>query len=444
MLPLPALPVPVAAALDAVRTLTATPPCTPSERAAWLVGMRQIVDAAESTFTMVLADFDAAGDGEALHAAASTQAWLRGAIGLARGEASERVQIARASRGLLATSVAAMSGSTTDTPPPDAQQEDLGGSDEPAHVSYHHLQAIHRTVRSLPTDAQQDAAATLTQLAGQMGVDDLRAAGRYLTHVVDPDGGFRTSESDYSRRWLAVAPMLDGLHAIEGVLDAECASLLQSALAPFLVPTGPDDFRSAAQRRADGLAEIVTAAIAAGELPLAGGAPASLQVQVPLATLIAPDSLPAGPGQLLTPTSAAPFWLSNTAVQRISCGASVRRIVLDAVGIPVELGRSTRLFSAPQRQLLAARDCGCRFPGCGRPPQHTDAHHLVPWSAGGLTDLSNGLLLCRFHHRRVHEGGWSIRPITPESGANNTVIFSGPDGQRMTSSAAAARAGPAP
>ena len=86
----------------------AVAPSSPHERAAWLVGLRRIVDAAEAAFTTVLADFDAAGDGETLHAAASTQAWLRGALGMASGEASERVRMARAIRGELSAAVEAL------------------------------------------------------------------------------------------------------------------------------------------------------------------------------------------------------------------------------------------------------------------------------------------------------------------------------------------------
>jgi hypothetical protein len=53
------------------------------------------------------------------------------------------------------------------------------------------------------------------------------------------------------------------------------------------------------------------------------------------------------------------------------------------------------------------RDSGCRFPGCTR-QGWLDAHHIIHWIDGGLTDLENLLSLCRFHHRRVHEGGWTI------------------------------------
>ena len=56
---------------------------------------------------------------------------------------------------------------------------------------------------------------------------------------------------------------------------------------------------------------------------------------------------------------------------------------------------------------LEVRDRGCRFPGCGR--RFTDAHHVQHWANGGAHSQKNCLLLCRFHHRLVHEGGWKIR-----------------------------------
>ncbi len=58
------------------------------------------------------------------------------------------------------------------------------------------------------------------------------------------------------------------------------------------------------------------------------------------------------------------------------------------------------------RAALVVRDRGCRFPGCGL--RFTDAHHVVHWASGGATNLRNCVLLCRHHHRLVHEGGWSV------------------------------------
>jgi len=75
---------------------------------------------------------------------------------------------------------------------------------------------------------------------------------------------------------------------------------------------------------------------------------------------------------------------------------------------PLDVGRSTRVVSPAQRSALAVRDTGCVFPGCDRPLGWCDAHHRWHWVDGGPTDLANLALLCRAHHRAVHEGGWQL------------------------------------
>ncbi|MDT8369970.1 MAG: HNH endonuclease signature motif containing protein, partial [Longimicrobiales bacterium] len=69
-------------------------------------------------------------------------------------------------------------------------------------------------------------------------------------------------------------------------------------------------------------------------------------------------------------------------------------------------GRRTRTVSPALRRALELRDRGCRFPGCSC--RFTDAHHIVHWADGGRTDLKNLVLLCRRHHRAVHEGGMRV------------------------------------
>jgi hypothetical protein len=438
MMPTPELPSVVAQVVRDVRSLAdratgagGLAPATPHERAAWLVGLRLVVDAAESAFTQVLTDFDAHGDGERLHAAVSTQAWLRGALGMASGEASERVRIARASGDLLATALAASTAQ-----PETAELAD----DSSGHVSYEHVRVIHRTLRALPPSARPEGAQALTALGRQLGVDDLRSAGRYLRQVIDPDGSARQCEEDYQRRWLSLAPMLDGMHSIDGVLGAESAASLSAALAPFLVPTGPDDCRTADQRRADGLTEVVTVAVRSGELPTLSGTSTALQVEVPLAVLAGASRTPGR----LAGTSHTSAWLTPEATLRLSCDASVRRLLLDPNAVPLDLGRAVRAFTPAQRKALAVRDLGCRFPGCHRPALHTDAHHLVAWARGGVSDLANGLLLCRFHHRAVHDGGWTVTPARSTSGANGLLHFRGPHGQRLLSPLPTAPGAPDP
>lgn len=87
---------------------------------------------------------------------------------------------------------------------------------------------------------------------------------------------------------------------------------------------------------------------------------------------------------------------------------------LDADGNVVaelDLGRTTRFANRAQRRALAARDGGCAFPGCGRPHQLAQAHHIIWWERGGLTDLDNLVLLCPFHHVLIHTGLFSVETI---------------------------------
>ncbi|HYN96039.1 MAG TPA: HNH endonuclease signature motif containing protein, partial [Pilimelia sp.] len=127
-----------------------------------------------------------------------------------------------------------------------------------------------------------------------------------------------------------------------------------------------------------------------------------------------------------------PAWLDwvgdvpDEVAQRLACDADVWRVVLDpARGQPVEVGRSHRLVPAWLRKALHARDRGCRFPGCGAPSAWSDAHHVVPWARGGRTDAGNLVLLCRWHHSLVHEGGWSVEI----DGATGAVTVRRPGGR---------------
>ncbi len=98
--------------------------------------------------------------------------------------------------------------------------------------------------------------------------------------------------------------------------------------------------------------------------------------------------------------------LSAESARRLCCDAGVVRMVQDREGRILDVGRRTRTIPPSLRRALEARDRGCRFPGCGS--RFTDAHHVRHWADGGATSLGNCLLLCRFHHRLVHEEGWRV------------------------------------
>lgn len=104
-------------------------------------------------------------------------------------------------------------------------------------------------------------------------------------------------------------------------------------------------------------------------------------------------------------------------------------IHLSPGGDPLALGRRTRTVSPGLRRALEIRDRGCRFPGCGL--RFTDAHHIIHWANGGFTVLDNLVLLCRRHHRWVHEGGVSVC-----LDARATVAFFTPDGKVYAEAAA--------
>jgi hypothetical protein len=111
--------------------------------------------------------------------------------------------------------------------------------------------------------------------------------------------------------------------------------------------------------------------------------------------------------------------------RRLACDAGLVRLTVAADGSPdrprhgssgglhgahgptvLDVGRRTRTVPPALRRALEVRDRGCRFPGCGL--RFTDAHHVLHWAEGGETSLTNTLLLCRYHHRLVHEDGWRI------------------------------------
>ena len=102
--------------------------------------------------------------------------------------------------------------------------------------------------------------------------------------------------------------------------------------------------------------------------------------------------------------------VSLATVERIACAHGTVEMTFDAVGNPLDLGREQRLFSSRQRVVLAARDGGCLFPGCDRPPSWTEAHHIDHWQRDhGRTDIDRGVLLCRHHHMLAHNNGWEVR-----------------------------------
>jgi uncharacterized protein DUF222/HNH endonuclease len=110
--------------------------------------------------------------------------------------------------------------------------------------------------------------------------------------------------------------------------------------------------------------------------------------------------------------------------RRAACDSALVSVV-ERNGEPLSVGRRTRSIPPALRRALAFRDRSCQFPGCER-HRFTDAHHITHWAHGGETSLENLILLCRHHHRLVHEGGFSI-----ERSAGGEISVRHPGGWRI-------------
>jgi hypothetical protein len=184
------------------------------------------------------------------------------------------------------------------------------------------------------------------------------------------------------------------------------------------VPTAPDptaETPTPGQRQADALALLAEAALRHELDPGPPGDRYQVVVHVDAPVLADPEA----PGQsVLAEGVHVPAGTS----ERLACDAS--RVVMrhDAEGHILDVGRRTRTISPALRRALLHRDRGCRFPGCGR--RIVQGHHLRHWAHGGATSLENVTLLCRFHHRAVHEEGFQVERHT-----DGMLQFRRPDGR---------------
>ena len=103
--------------------------------------------------------------------------------------------------------------------------------------------------------------------------------------------------------------------------------------------------------------------------------------------------------------------ISAETARRVSCDAGLVHWLENSDGEPLSIGRKSRTIPPAIRRALQRRDGGCRFPGCTC-SRFVDAHHIQHWADGGETSMENLVLLCRHHHRLVHEGGFGISKST--------------------------------
>jgi hypothetical protein len=323
-----------------------------------------------------------------------------------------------------------------------------------------------------------------TVLARQADAQVVRRAVTYWLEHADPDGIAKDEQAAYRARAFHASPSWKGTTYLSGQLHPEGGETLLAALrAAMGGPPGPDDDRTAAQRRADALVDIARFYLDTAAGGVQGGERPHVTATVDLPTLLGwhdhqrqsaqtgpaasgsggpgsgdggvppvagpdrtaapagnvaaaasggaaptgdgpgdvrptgagagdgapvPDRLWAGNGYGFGLTAALPLTgpISRQTALRLLCDCKVSRLITDGKSEILDLGRAVRTATDAQRKALAWRDGGCVYPGCDHPPWFCDAHHVKHWvDHQGRTDLDELVLICRYHHRRLHEGG---------------------------------------
>jgi hypothetical protein len=321
----------------------------------------------------------------------------------------------------------------------------------------------------LPAERRNDADAILTS-AGVGGADlaDLAGLAREMYERSWADGAGPGDDDAFDDRYLHLGTTFGGAGRTEGDLTPGCAAALSAVLEALGKKAGPEDTRTAAQRRHDALEEACRRLLASRCLPARAGQSTQLVLHMGLGQLrglpgaaaaeAAWAGAAAGPGddcdativpvvtghvdrRLLDRLAAAllgrrgVLGQDNGRSQDRGAGRASRRIVLAAaadllsgpaglaaylrtgllsgpaasISLPLDVGAATEIIPAHLRRAVTARDQHCRFPGCAQPAAACQPHHIVPRSKDGPTSLTNLLLLCTFHHLiAIHRWGWDI------------------------------------
>jgi hypothetical protein len=285
---------------------------------------------------------------------------------------------------------------------------------------------IAHAVSDLPGDVDprrvEAAQADLVARARAMTVHQLKQEAGRLVHLVvdDPADAERLrmeklaeqEQAAYEQATFRGRKGLDGTARFSGTMPNLAFDMLMANLDALSSPrrdhlrddddaADPDQQVPYASRLGRALCELVERIDARGGVSVGDGVNATIVVTVDEKDLRA---------RVGAATLSSGDEVTVEEVRRLACGADVLPMVLGRKSAPLDLGRAARLFSPAQKIALAARDGGCVFPGCERPPGWTEAHHVTPWSMGGKTDRSNGALLCGHHHRLIHrDDGWEIR-----------------------------------
>ncbi|MEO8908472.1 MAG: DUF222 domain-containing protein [Microbacteriaceae bacterium] len=248
--------------------------------------------------------------------------------------------------------------------------------------------------------------------------DQLFTLAKQARDDIDAAGIAQREDAMRESRFLNFFRQPDGMWRMTGLFDPESAAIARGFLDAMTSPRrgGPrfvgkaeraeaeaitNDPRTTQQLLLDTLVDAFRLASQVSPSTMVGSRRASVRILTAETEL----NSPTGHGHI----EGIPEAVSIETVERFMCDTGWVATSFDRDGQCVNVGREQRLFTARQRIGLAARDNGCGWPGCDRPPSWTEAHHIDEWHADhGHSDIADGLLLCRFHHLLLHNRHWRI------------------------------------
>ncbi|CAN5417889.1 hypothetical protein BH10ACT6_BH10ACT6_03610 [soil metagenome] len=289
-------------------------------------------------------------------------------------------------------------------------------------VSLGAAEAIRAGLGSLdpkvPIDLVTRVADELIAQAGSLTIERLAGRARDAGAALDEEHVADREQKLRELRFLRLMRQPDGMTRLSALLDPESAAVVvaafDAATSPrrggprFVDPTEAaradalaNDPRTTEQVGLDAFVELIRLGDAADPAAVLGTREPAVQL------LVTERDLARGVGVAALEGQNSP--ISIETAQRHICQAGAIPVMFDTDGQIVNVGREQRLFTRRQRIGIAARDGGCRFMGCTRPPSWCEAHHIEQWHRDrGRTDIANGILLCRHHHLLVHNNGWKI------------------------------------
>ncbi|MFT3800590.1 MAG: DUF222 domain-containing protein [Burkholderiaceae bacterium] len=412
------------------------PPALPiADLQAQITELAGHLNAASHRWLVLIAEFDRR-EGWADGSTQSCAHWLGWKCGLDMGAAREKVRVARALTQLPQVSAAMARGALSYSKVRAITRVATPATEETLlmialHGTAHHVETVVRHYRRAQESVELDREAR-------------QVASRGLHYHYDQDGSLVLQARLPAETGALLVKALE--RASDARRDRDVPAEGQDVPAEgqnVSAETAP----TLTQRRADALARFAETWLAHGDQALSGGERQQIIVHVDVDSLRAADTrCNAGTSDAGTsnaaPSNAAPSnanpsdepapgrcelengpALAVQTARRLACDASIVRIVEDALGRPLDVGRKTRSIPPAIRRALQARDSGCRFPGCTH-TRFLDGHHIRHWADGGETRLSNLVLLCRFHHRQVHEGRIDVRVLN-----DGALRFSGAHGR---------------